>query len=127
MTRITGSEAMMRMLQAHGLQHLSGLRGHTSLPFFDALAPARSRHHPHPDARRAACALHGGRPCAGDRPGRSLFKPLTKWNTVVASAAKLQQSAREAFSQMTTGRPDATHLAPPFDVKKQMVEPGSGH
>lgn len=38
MTQITGAEALVRMLEAHGVQHLFGLCGDTSLPFYDALA-----------------------------------------------------------------------------------------
>ncbi|MEM7177545.1 MAG: thiamine pyrophosphate-binding protein [Pseudomonadota bacterium] len=34
----TGAEAMVRMLEAHGVRHIFGLCGDTSLPFYDALA-----------------------------------------------------------------------------------------
>lgn len=34
----TGAEAMVRMLQAYGVQHMFGLCGDTTLPFYDALA-----------------------------------------------------------------------------------------
>lgn len=34
----TGAEAAVRMLQAHGVRHVFGLCGDTSLPFYDALA-----------------------------------------------------------------------------------------
>lgn len=34
----TGSEAMVRMLATHGVKHIFGLCGDTSLPFYDALA-----------------------------------------------------------------------------------------
>lgn len=33
----TGAEAMVRMLEAHGVRHIFGLCGDTSLPFYDAL------------------------------------------------------------------------------------------
>ena len=36
--RITGAEAMVKMLQAHGVTQMFGLCGDTSLPFYDALA-----------------------------------------------------------------------------------------
>ncbi|MEK9726035.1 MAG: thiamine pyrophosphate-binding protein [Rhodospirillaceae bacterium] len=36
--QLSGSEAMARMLQAHGVRHVFGLCGDTSLPFYDALA-----------------------------------------------------------------------------------------
>ncbi len=36
--RLTGAEAMVRMLQAHGVRHMFGLCGDTTLPFYDALA-----------------------------------------------------------------------------------------
>lgn len=35
---MTGAEAMVRMLQAHGVRHVFGLCGDTSLPFYDAMA-----------------------------------------------------------------------------------------
>jgi len=38
MTPMTGAEAMVRMLQLHGVKHIFGLCGDTSLPFYDALA-----------------------------------------------------------------------------------------
>ena len=34
----TGGEAMVRMLEAHGVRHIFGLCGDTSLPWYDALA-----------------------------------------------------------------------------------------
>lgn len=34
---LTGAEAMVRMLEAHGVRHIFGLCGDTSLPFYDAL------------------------------------------------------------------------------------------
>ena len=34
----TGAEAMVRLLQGHGVRHIFGLCGDTSLPFYDALA-----------------------------------------------------------------------------------------
>lgn len=38
MSQMTGAEAMVRMLQLHGVTHIFGLCGDTSLPFYDALA-----------------------------------------------------------------------------------------
>jgi len=38
MGQMTGAEAMVRMLQLHGVKHIFGLCGDTSLPFYDALA-----------------------------------------------------------------------------------------
>jgi acetolactate synthase-1/2/3 large subunit len=37
MSQMSGSEAMVRMLQLHGVKHIFGLCGDTSLPFYDAL------------------------------------------------------------------------------------------
>lgn len=34
---VNGAEAMVRMLQAHGVKHIFGLCGDTTLPFYDAL------------------------------------------------------------------------------------------
>jgi len=38
MASVTGAEAAVRMLQRHGVRHIFGLCGDTSLPFYDALA-----------------------------------------------------------------------------------------
>jgi acetolactate synthase I/II/III large subunit len=38
MTQLTGAEAAVRSLQLHGVRHIFGLCGDTSLPFYDALA-----------------------------------------------------------------------------------------
>ena len=38
MNEMSGAEAMVRMLQLHGVKHIFGLCGDTSLPFYDALA-----------------------------------------------------------------------------------------
>lgn len=35
--RMNGAQAMVRMLQAHGVRHIFGLCGDTSLPFYDAM------------------------------------------------------------------------------------------
>ncbi|MDA0656717.1 MAG: thiamine pyrophosphate-binding protein, partial [Proteobacteria bacterium] len=35
--QLTGAEAMVRMLEAHGVRHIFGLCGDTTLPFYDAL------------------------------------------------------------------------------------------
>ena len=34
---MTGAEAMVRMLEAQGVQHIFGLCGDTTLPFYDAM------------------------------------------------------------------------------------------
>ena len=46
----------------------------------------------------------------------SLFRPITKWNTRVGSAATMAESARRAIRMATAGRPGATHLSLPTDV-----------
>jgi acetolactate synthase-1/2/3 large subunit len=45
----------------------------------------------------------------------SLFRPVTKWNTRVSSAATMAEATRRAIRMATTGRPGATHLALPTD------------
>ena len=39
-----GAEALVRLLELHGVRHIFGLAGDTSLPFYDALARLGSRH-----------------------------------------------------------------------------------
>jgi len=36
--QITGAEALVKLLQAHGVKHMFGLCGDTTLPFYDAMA-----------------------------------------------------------------------------------------
>ena len=54
----------------------------------------------------------------------SLFRPLTKWNDSLDSAARLPAAIRRAFREMTTGRPGAVHLALPFDTQNAEVDSG---
>lgn len=51
----------------------------------------------------------------------SLYRPLTKWNTVCDRADQVPHAIRTAFRQMTTGRPGAAHIGLPYDVLKQPV------
>ena len=46
----------------------------------------------------------------------SLFRPVTTWNTRVASAATMAEATRRAVRMATGGRPGATHLALPTDA-----------
>lgn len=49
---------------------------------------------------------------------KSLYAPVTKWNDVIDRAADVPSTLREAFVQMTTGRPGAVHIGLPFDVQR---------
>ena len=51
----------------------------------------------------------------------SLFRPLTKWNSVIDRADRLPAQVRAAFRAMTTGRPGAAQLGLPFDVQEGAV------
>ena len=51
----------------------------------------------------------------------ALFRPLTKWNASLDNAQRLPAMVRQAFREMTTGRPGAVHLALPFDTQKSEV------
>jgi len=53
---------------------------------------------------------------------QALFRPLTKWNAVLDAAADIPRVLREAFKQMSTGRPGAAHIGLPYDVQKQIVD-----
>ncbi len=52
----------------------------------------------------------------------ALFRPLTKWNGIIASPQVLPRMVRRAFREMTSGRSGAVHLGFPFDVQKAPVE-----
>src|SRR3954470_22360848 len=45
----------------------------------------------------------------------SLFRPVTKWNARVNSAATMAEATRRAIRMATSGRPGATHLSFPTD------------
>jgi len=167
MSQITGAEAMVRMLQLHGVKHIFGLCGDTSLPFYDALYRLEHgmQHILTRDERSAAYMADGyarvsGRVgvCEGPSGGgatyllpgiveanessipvlgittdiattsrgryalteldqEALYRPLTKWNAVIDRADKLPEMVRQAFREMTSGKPGAAHLGLPFDVQ----------
>ena len=171
MQEMPGAEAFVRMLQLHGVKHIFGLCGDTSLPLYDALyrLDHGMQHILCRDERSAAYmadayARVSGRVgvCEGPSGGgatyilpgvveanessipllavttdisvssrgrytlteldqRSLFRPLTKWNTVLDRAADIPRALRAAFSHMTSGRPGAAHIGLPFDVQKEAV------
>jgi acetolactate synthase-1/2/3 large subunit len=52
----------------------------------------------------------------------ALMRPVTKWNTVLDRAQDIPRVFRNAFRQMTTGRPGAAHIALPFDVQNGSVD-----
>ena len=172
MTQVPGGDAFVRMLQLHGVKHIFGLCGDTSLPFYDAMYRLEHgmQHILTRDERSAAYMADGyarvsGRVgvCEGPSGGgatyilpgiveanessipvlcfnsdisvsargryalteldqHALFKPLTKWNTVLDNAADIPRMLRTAFKEMTTGRPGAAHIGFPYDVQKQMVD-----
>ena len=172
MAQVTGGEAFVRMLQLHGVKHIFGLCGDTSLPFYDAMYRLEHgmQHVLTRDERSAAYMADGyarvsGRVgvCEGPSGGgatyilpgvveanessipllcftsdisvsargryalteldqQALFRPLTKWNTVLDAGADIPRALRKAFAQMTSGRPGAVHIGLPYDVQKQMVD-----
>ena len=168
---LSGAQAMVRLLEAHGVTHLFGLCGDTSLPFYDALyqldhgiTHVLTRDERHAAYMADACARVTGKPgvceapsgggatyllpglveanessvpvlgittdVAVGSPGRypltelrqdELFRPLTKWNGVISTAARIPLMVRAAFRAMTTGATGAAHLGFPFDVQQGEV------
>jgi len=171
MTQLPGADAIVRMLQLHGVRHLFGLCGDTSLPFYDALARLDHgiTHVLTRDERSAAYMADGyarvsGRVgvCEGPSGGgatyilpgvveanessiallalttdisvgsrgrytlteldqEGLFRPLTKWTSVIDRAGQIPQTFRTAFARMTTGRAGAVHLGLPLDVQRDVA------
>ncbi len=168
---LTGAEALLRMLELHGVDTVFGLCGDTSLPLYDAFfRDGRGiRHVLTRDERSAAYMADGyarvtGRVgvCEGPSGGgatyllpgiveanessvpvlgitsdvsvsargrfplteldqRGLYRPLTKWNTVLDRSADLPRAVRAAFRAMTTGKPGSAHIGLPFDVQTGVV------
>src|SRR5215831_12527051 len=169
---LSGAEATVEMLKAHGVEVLFGLCGDTSLPFYDALARLDHgmTHILTRDERSAAYMADGyarvsgkvgvcegpsgggatyilpgvveanessipilavttdisvasrGRYTLTELDQEALFRPLTKWNTVLDRADDIPRALRTAFSEMTSGRPGAAHIGLPFDVQRDRVE-----
>ncbi len=166
-----GAEALLRMLELHGVEIVFGLCGDTSLPLYDAMhRDGRGiRHVLTRDERSAAYMADGyarvtGKVgvCEGPSGGgatyllpgiveanessvpvlgitsdvsvsargrfplteldqKGLYRPLTKWNTVLDRSADLPRSLRLAFRAMTTGKPGSAHIGLPFDVQTGAV------
>jgi acetolactate synthase-1/2/3 large subunit len=53
----------------------------------------------------------------------ALYQPLTKWNARIDRVDQIPHAVRSAFRAMTTGRPGATHIALPYDLQKQAIDP----
>ena len=169
---MTGAEAAVRMLRHHGVKHIFGLCGDTSLPFYDALARLDHGmdHILTRDERSAAymadayarvtgkvgvCEGPSGGGATYILPGvieanessvallsitsdvpvtargryplteldqKALFRPLTKWNTVLDHVSQIPHVFRTAFRAATTGRPGATHIGLPYDLQKQTFD-----
>jgi acetolactate synthase-1/2/3 large subunit len=174
--RLGGAEAFVKLLAAHGVDHVFGLCGDTSLPLYDALARLGGagghgiRHILTRDERSAGYmadtyARLTGKVgvCEGPSGGgatyilpavaeanessvamlavttdisvssrgkytlteldqKALFKPVTKWNTVIDRAVDIPSTVRRAFREATSGRPGAVHLGLPYDVQKDAVD-----
>ena len=79
---LTGAEAMVRMLEAYGVEHMFGLCGDTTLPFYDSLVQLDHsiKHYLTRDERHAAYMADGyarvtGRPgiCEGPSGGGATY------------------------------------------------------
>lgn len=164
---------MVRMLELNGVQHIFGLCGDTSLPFYDALhrldhgmdhiltrdersagymADAYARvtgkvgvcEGPSGggatyllpglvEANESSIAVLGitsdvsvgsrGKYPLTELDQKSLYRPLTKWNTTIDRSDQIPGAVRAAFRAVTTGRPGAAHLCLPYDVQHDQVDP----
>jgi acetolactate synthase-1/2/3 large subunit len=169
---MTGAEASVRMLQRHGVKHIFGLCGDTSLPFYDALhrldhgidhiltrdersAAYMADAYARLSGRVGVCEGPSGGGATYILPGvveanessvallsitsdiavtargryplteldqKALFRPLTKWNTVLDHVSQIPHVFRTAFRAATTGRPGAAHIGLPYDLQKQTFD-----
>ncbi|MEX2520042.1 MAG: thiamine pyrophosphate-binding protein, partial [Paracoccaceae bacterium] len=53
----------------------------------------------------------------------AMFKPLTKIATTIDHVDLIPDVLRKSFRAATTGRPGAAHIALPYDVQKQTLDP----
>src|ERR671910_464184 len=124
---ISGAEAVVEMLRAHGVEVIFGLCGDTSLPLYDAMARLGSmRHILTRDERHAAYMADGyarlsGKVgvCEGPSGGGATY---ILPGLVEANESSIPRVFRKAFEAMTSGRPGAAHIALPFDVQNGPVE-----
>ena len=58
---------------------------------------------------------------------KALFRPITKWNTVIDRAADVPGAFRTAFAEITSGRPGAAHIGFPFDVQTGPLDEADVH
>ncbi|WP_415715876.1 thiamine pyrophosphate-binding protein [Roseibium sp.] len=137
--QLTGAEAMVRMLQAHGVTDMFGLCGDTTLPFYDALARSDHgiRHFLTRDERHAAYMADGyarvtGKPgvCEGPSGGGATYilpgvveanessVPILAITTDVATTSRGkyplteldQQSLFQPLTKWNTSLDDASRL-----------------
>lgn len=52
----------------------------------------------------------------------ALFRPLTKWNTVIGTSAQIPHVLRRAFVAAAGGKPGSVHLGLPIDVQRGPVD-----
>jgi acetolactate synthase-1/2/3 large subunit len=57
----------------------------------------------------------------------ALFRPVAKSTHVVDRGDRVPLAVREAFRQVTTGRPGAAHLGLPLDVQRETVDASAVH
>ena len=55
----------------------------------------------------------------------SMFKPITKWNTTLNSAAMIPEAVRKAFKVAQAQKPGPTHIELPEDVMGTRLEAGA--
>ncbi|MBN9885853.1 thiamine pyrophosphate-binding protein [Salipiger abyssi] len=170
---VTGAEAAVLSLAEHGVSHVFGLCGDTSLPFYDALARLNHgiTHILSRDERSAAymadayarvtgkvgvCEGPSGGGATYILPGvieanesssamvcitsdvpvtargryplteldqTAMFRPLTKAATTIDHVDLIPDVFRKSFRAATTGRPGAAHIALPYDLQKQTLDP----
>ena len=115
---MTGAEALVRLLQHHGVSHIFGLCGDTSLPFYDALH--RLDHGmTHILTRDERCAAY-----MADGYARISGKVGVCEGPSGGGATYIAPGLIEANdSSVTTGRPGSAHLCLPYDVQKAAVDP----
>ena len=172
MNQFDGAAAVVTLLQKHGVKHIFGLCGDTSLPLYDALyrldhgiahiltrdersagymadvyarlssqvgvcegpsgggatyiAPALVEANESSSALIAlttdvAVASRGRFPLT-ELDQAALFRPLTKWNAVIASSIQIPHVLRRAFAVAAGGRPGSVHLGLPIDVQRAPVD-----
>jgi hypothetical protein len=112
---LTGAEALIRMLQLHGVQACLRPVWRHQPALLRRAGTAGPWHPPHPDARRTQRRLHGRRLRPRDRPCRRVRRPQRRWRHLPAAGAGGGQRVQRAGAGLHVRRAGVVARQVPAD------------